>query len=140
MKHPSQSKRETNVVIYQYTVFTNVVESLSHRIFNNRHWFFLQDSATKELYTIIVYSIYIYIYIQNNPLYIYISISINRLANAKGRKFLLFVVKSSGYSRYAMLFYLDVCGTRCTLKLNTVNSKFDNWLEKKFINSLIGFI
>ncbi|MDA5927442.1 transposase [Listeria monocytogenes] len=36
---------KTNAVVYQNTVLTNLVEPVSHTMFNNRHWVFQQDSA-----------------------------------------------------------------------------------------------
>ncbi|CAH0689596.1 unnamed protein product, partial [Chilo suppressalis] len=36
---------KTDAVVYQNTVLTNLVEPVSHTMFNNRHWVFRQDSA-----------------------------------------------------------------------------------------------
>lgn len=36
---------KTNAVVYQNTVLTNLVEPVSHIMFNNKHWVFQQDSA-----------------------------------------------------------------------------------------------
>lgn len=36
---------KTNAVVYQNTVLTNLVEPVSHTMFNNRRWVYQQDSA-----------------------------------------------------------------------------------------------
>ncbi|RVE40705.1 hypothetical protein evm_014646, partial [Chilo suppressalis] len=37
---------KTNAVVYQNTVLMNLVEAVSHTMFNNRHWVFQQESAS----------------------------------------------------------------------------------------------
>lgn len=36
---------KTSAIVYQNTVLTNIVEPLSHTMFENRHWVIQQDSA-----------------------------------------------------------------------------------------------